>query len=197
MAQRFKAEQLKEMIRTLVREEIREVVVATINEVLTERYLRKLAESVVSARPRGVSDLDIMGDEEEPDEETPGPLSNSILAPGQENPRFKKVPKDDGVRQFHEGMDRNSMISLFFEGTKPLKESEANAPTAEELEASVGLPSREMKETIGVWNRLDEGMTQAALQRKQAGVHGVAPVVDLAVEEKRLAAARAALDRKP
>ena len=35
MAQRFKAEQLKEMIRVLVREEIKDVVKATINEVLS------------------------------------------------------------------------------------------------------------------------------------------------------------------
>ena len=43
-----------------------------------------------------------------------------------------------------------------------------------------------------------QGMMQMAVQRKQAGVHGgVTPVTDIAAEERRLAQARAALDRKP
>ncbi len=187
MAQRFKATDLKEMIRTLVREEIREVVVATINEVLTERYLRKLAESAVSARPRGVSDLDIQGDDEEPDEETPGPLSNSILGVGQDDPVFKKVPKDDAVHQFHEGMDRNQMLSLFFQGTRPLKEIEANAPTAEELETP-RMP-KELSEQADVWNKMVKGMEKIA--------EGKRPVVSQEAEEARIKKMREELSRKP
>src|SRR5512147_488005 len=95
----YKANHLKAMIREVVREEIREVVSSVISEVLAEKFLRQLAESAVASRPRGVSDIAIQGDEEEPDEDIPGPLDNHILGVGQEDPVFKKVPKDDHVRQ--------------------------------------------------------------------------------------------------
>lgn len=186
MGQRFKAEQLTEMIRTLVRAEIKEVVTQTINEVLSERYLKRLAESVVSSRPRGVADLDIQGDDEEPDEETPHALENNILAPGEENPVFKKVPDDDHVRQVDEGEKRNEMLSLFFEGTRPLKEIEANAPTAEELASR--LP-KALQEQTDVWKRMVKGMEESA-ERKR-------PIVTQEAEEARLKRLRESLNRKP
>ncbi len=187
MAQRFKAEQLKEMIRTLVREEIREVVGETINEVLSERYLRKLAESAVSARPRGVSDLDIQGDEEEPDEDVPHALANSILGVGQEDPAFKKVPREDHVRQFHEGEERDEILGLFFEGTRPLAEREAGAPTAEEL-AAPKLP-RALAEQTDVWKRMVEGMEKVEQNKR--------PVTTPQSEEARIRKLREDLDRRP
>jgi hypothetical protein len=131
----FKADQLREFVRSVVRKEIKETVASAISEVLSERYLRKLAESAVGARPRGVADLSIMGDDEEPDEEVPHALANTIQGAGQEHPRFQKEPNGNHVRQHNEEFQHNPMLSLFFEGTKPLNVVEREAGMAAEADS--------------------------------------------------------------
>lgn len=140
---KYNASQMRELIREVVRSEIKSVVAETISEVLSDRYLRHLAESAAAAQPRGVANLHIQGDDEEPDEEVPHALENSILGVGEENLVFKKEPKDDGVQQFHEGEKRNEMLSLFFEGTRPINELERDAgyaAAADDDEEGVTVP---------------------------------------------------------
>jgi hypothetical protein len=133
MATRFKATDLKEMIRSIVREEMLTVTKQAINEVLSERYLKQLAE-VAASRPRGVGrTMHIADGDDQEVEEAPHPLDNPTQGIYTRHPS----KHDDGVddeddqnferstpRLTPEGRERNEMLSLFFEGTKPLKEIE-------------------------------------------------------------------------
>jgi hypothetical protein len=145
MGKRFTSNDLKEMIRQLVREEVKDVVLETVNHVLAERYLRRLAESAVSAAPRGTNRLPIQGDDRvEGDDEAPQVLANTILGVGEEDPVFKKVPKDDGVRQHEEGYRREAdPSSIFFEGTVPITERDAQA--GYEADLYEGLPEEDRR----------------------------------------------------
>jgi hypothetical protein len=141
---KYKAEHLQEMIRGVVREEVKsllsggmmhEIVASTISEVLSERYLRKLAESAVSARPRGVASLPIAGDDTPEEEFVPQPLANTILGVGQSNPAYEHEEEDEGVVQYqpqNEGK-RNDILNMFFEGTRSI--------TSVESEAGMEMPS--------------------------------------------------------
>ena len=174
----YKADHLKEMIRQVVREEIRGVISQTISEVFAERYLKNIVESAVAARPRGVNNLSIMGDDEEEEQEIPEPLANTILGVGQEDPVFKKVPKSDGVKQFSEGKDRNEMLSLFFKDTTPFNSSELAADDhAMEgaVKESVAPPTKEESRMTEVWKTL------AGVDKPAAP----APVANVADLEKR------------
>jgi hypothetical protein len=180
MATRFKAADLKEMIRSLVRQEMKENLAEMINEVFSERYIKKLVETATTSQPRGVNHLDIMGDETE-EEETPSILANNILGVGQENPVFKKVPKEKGVKQFSEDVERNEMLSLFFEGTQPITASENAMPTpgdtdedyGNEAVAPIPVEKKEVKRMTEVWRTL-AGVDKPA----------VAPVANVAEMEK-------------
>lgn len=197
MAQRFKSSDLKEMIRSIVKQEIKEVVASTINEVLSERYLKQLAESVAVSRPRGVSGLEQMGDDatEEP---PPHPLANSRDWP------FEKhaMKHDDFVPANQQGDDDydtdyrkrgEDPTSIFFEGTRSLKEIEDNAPSEDELTnqvSSAPIPgSKKLNEQKQIWTTL------AGVKKKDNG-----PQVDAAdkaqFEEARIKRMRADLDRK-
>lgn len=121
MATRFKATDLKEMIRALVRQEIKEVVTETINEVLSDRYLKAIVEKKVGkleerleARLDALQEqrIPIQGDDPEP-EETPEVLDND-----QEGIYTKSPLKKEDV-------ERNEMLSLFFEGTEPISARDA------------------------------------------------------------------------
>lgn len=186
MATRFKSSDLQEMIRKIVRQEMKEVVAATINEVLSERYLKGLAESAVASRPRGVNNLHIQGDDVE-EEEVPHTLANTILGVGQENPVFKKVPKDDGVRQFKEGVDRNEILNLFFEGTKPLKQQEE----AVEEGISIDMENPVVAEAASKWSDLVKQADQLSEARKP-----IQAPKDPAAEEARIKRMREQLDAK-
>lgn len=153
----YKAEHLKAMIRQVVREEIKGVVSEVISEVLSDRYLKHLAESAAAARPRGVSmNLPIQGDDEN-DEETPTVLSNDILGVGEDNPAYTKESKKDGVRQFESA---NPMLSLFFEGTKPIDvgEDEDDGFDKDLIEAAraekATLPENKKRPVQEVWKEL-------------------------------------------
>jgi hypothetical protein len=117
MAQRFKAEDLKAMVRTLVRQEIKQVVAETINEVLSERYLAKLAESYT--RPAGVGpDMPVQWNrnitdprrrlqmDAEDDVEAPEVLDNEDADTYAQHPMLKDESADPS--------------SVFFEGTRPI-----------------------------------------------------------------------------
>lgn len=143
---KFKADQLHEIIRAIVRQEINEavvqkmneVVVKTINEVLSERYLTKLAENVAS-RPRGVGRTMHIADGDDHDEEgTPQPMRNDDRGIYHVHPskHDDEVEDDDaGEPQLQaEDLERNEMLSLFFEGTKPLQEVEAQVEEGVPLE---------------------------------------------------------------
>lgn len=193
MAQRFKAEQLKEMIRSLVREEIKQVVAETINEVLSERYLRKLAESVAVSRPRGVASLEQMGDDaiEEP---PPHPLANSREWPFDKHP----MKHDDHVSTEH-GEDQEDTdyrkrgddpMSMFFEGVRPIpKDDEVDVEKLRKVEQAMETP--EGKNTIGVWKKMMEGMDRVAARTGPAS----APMTQEEAE-RRLAEKRKALEVK-
>jgi len=132
MATRFKANDLQEMIRSLVRKEMKENLATMLNEVFSERYLSKIVETVSAAKPRGVNNLSIQGDgPDDEDENIPHALANDILGVGQENPVYRKEPKSDGVEQYDENTKRNDMLSLFFENTTPL-DAEQYVPDEEE-----------------------------------------------------------------
>jgi hypothetical protein len=188
MATRFKSSDLQEMIRKIVRSEMKEVVAATINEVLSERYLKGLAESAVAARPRGVNNLHIQGDEpDDEDDNVPHTLANTILGVGQENPVFKKVPKDDGVRQFKEGVDRNEILNLFFEGTKPLQRQEEKAEEGIPLD----MDNPAIAEAASKWSDLVKQADQLSETRKP-----IQAPKDPAAEEARIKRMREQLDAK-
>src|SRR5512141_1934077 len=116
MAQRFKSTDLKEMIRTLVRQEIKEVVFETINEVLTDRYMKAIVEKKVArleerleARLEALQEARIPVQGEEEDQEvTPEILANDDDGIYQESPLKK------------EGKDGSDFMSLFFEGAQPI-----------------------------------------------------------------------------
>jgi lysyl-tRNA synthetase class I len=180
---RYKADHFKAMIREVVRDEIREVVAQTIAEVLSERYLRKLVEGNATAQPRGVSDLDIEGDEPEPeDDESPGPLANSILGVGQTHRMFHKDSKKHAVKQ-HEGRSTGNpdITSLFFEGTRPLKETEEDA--------SEGVPVKEDESSR--WGEVLKEAERLSESKKPMRT------VDPSMEEARIKRMREELDRKP
>lgn len=188
---RYSAEHLKEMIRETVRSEIKRVVAETISEVLSERYLRQLAESAVAARPRGVADLPIMGDEEDPDEPVPRPLANNIRGVGQPHPRFQKTPPERQVKQYNEAaepgpraLDRNGMLSLFFEGTQPIDQRDSAASEG------VPLPVDDHPEEVSHWQELMRGAEQLSEMKKPA------KVADPSMEEARIKRMREQLDAK-
>ena len=185
MATRFKTNDLKEMIRSLVREELEGVLKSTINELLSERYLKQLAEA--SSRPRGVSqNLPIQGDEDE-EEVSPKVLSNSILGIGQKNPIFKKEPSSKRVVQHNENNQRDEMLSLFFEGTRPLSETER------EIDEGVPLPleQKPIEDMANKWKYLVEAADQAAESRRPMKV-----TRSVEAEEARLKMVREQLERK-
>lgn len=183
MAQRFKASDLKDMIRLVVREEMYDVTKMVINEVLSERYLKQLVET---SRPRGVSNLAIQGDETE-EEVKPEVLDNDIFGVGQENPVFKKVPKEDHVRQYEEGEERNEMLSLFFEGTRPLDQVES----VMEEGVPLSLDKKPVADMADRWKTLVDGANRIAESRRP-----MQSPKSLESEEIRLKMLRDQLDKK-
>lgn len=134
MAQRFKAEQLREMIRALVREEMSAVVKETISEVLSERYLKHLAEA--ASRPRGVGPTLHIADGDSSEEEgVPEVLANTTQGIYSRHPSKhsdsidgdEDEPVGPSLTTIPEGHDRNEFMSKFFEGTRPIDEFEAAA----------------------------------------------------------------------
>jgi hypothetical protein len=192
MGQRFKASDLKEMIRSIVRSEIKEVVAETINDVLSERYLRQLAEAVAVSRPRGVASLEQMGDDaiEEP---PPTPLANS-----REWPFDKHPSKHDDYVETEQGEDQDDVdyrkkgddpMSMFFEGTRSLKEIEARAPSEDDLLAQTQLPlSKNLTEQKKIWTTL-AGV-------KEVKKNDVDPNEQAKFEEARIKRMREQLDVK-
>jgi len=181
MAQRFKANDLREMIRSIVRDELREGVAQMVSDVLSERFLRQLAEVAVS-RPRGVGDtMHIQGDDYR-EELAPTPLENSEEWPFQKHP----MKHDDSV---DEGEARTGPLdSIFFEGTKPLKEDDRILE--ERVERAVSSP--EGQNTIEVWRKLSRGMEERAMATRPMQ----APMTQEEAE-RRLAEKRKALEVKP
>ena len=180
MATRFKATDLKEMIRLLVREEMRGVIKETIDEVLSERYLRQLAET---AMPR--KDVKVQ------EEETPQVLANVSAMPQNRDEEYRVAP--DNLRNIgmSENDTRNEMLSLFFEGTKPLNESEMQAPEIEEgvkIEALVK-KSPGKKSMTEVWRQL------AGVNKQTQSAPANAEALE-AREEKRLKMLRESLERQ-
>jgi len=150
MATRFKATDLKDMIRSIVKEEMLSVSKQAINEVLSERYLKQLAE-VAASRPRGVGRTMHIADGDDQDvEDAPQVLDNPTQGIYSRHPskHSDSIDDDDGQdfersspRLSPEGKDRNEMLSLFFEGTKPLKEIE------DRIEEGIPLEKIEAKNT--------------------------------------------------
>lgn len=141
MAQRFKAEQLKEMIRVLVREELTGAVKSAINEILSERYLKQIAE-VAASRPRGVGrTLHIADGDDNYDEGTPEILANTTQGiygkhPMKHDDRLEDdEPEEQGptLTTIPEGIERDDMMAKFFEGTRPINEIDADAGVSFEI----------------------------------------------------------------
>jgi hypothetical protein len=175
---RFKAGDLQEMIRTIVRQEIREVVSTTINEVLSERYLkevaRRVSEAATISRPRGVASLEIMGDDAV-EEEPPEPLDNDSKWPFEQHP----IKKEQLVRESRDPME------MFFEGTRPLADLEKEADDAVVVKTDRAIATPEGQNTVEVWRKLAEGMDRKAVQARPMQV---SPEEQLRrLEEKRRA----------
>lgn len=172
MATRFKATDLKEMIRSIVKEEMLAVTKQAINEVLSERYLKQLAETA-SSRPRGVGrTMHIADGDDQEVEEAPHPLDNPTQGIYQRHAIKHDDEIDEDVAPARsltpEGRERNEMLSLFFEGTKPLQEIEDRQEEGiplEKIEAkNTGRrPMNEVwKELAGVGTKTAAKMTPAA-----------------------------------
>lgn len=219
MAQRFKAEQLKEMIRVLVREEIRSVVKETINEVLSERYLQKLAE-VAASRPRGVGrTMHIADGDDQEDEGTPEILRNDSDGIYTKHPmKHSDGLEDDEPEQLApvsfvpEGMERNEMISLMFEGTRPINEIDAEVGVVEGQEDE-GVPvmgmqqlrpprvrQRKQQGQLGFGNNANPEGIRALIGLKEGKTLDTADrriaEGQVAMEERRLEQYRKSLERK-
>ncbi len=201
MGHRFKVEELREMIRALVRSEIKSVVVETINEVLSERYLKRLAEAAAS-RPRGVGPtMHIADGDDHEEEEAPRVLSNPTRGVYGKHPMKHDDQLEDDEPQQHlttipEGVERDDMMSMFFEGTKPLAEIEAKA------EEGVPLPIEREERRAAEEGR--QPITE--VWRTLAGVKPVSPAAAPSPEERaalekreadRLRMIRESLERKP
>ena len=161
---KFKADQLHEMIRSIVRQEIdeavikrmNEVVVKTINEVLSERYLKQLAENI--ARPRGVGPTLHIADGDDNEEEGVPPIGPQNFG-GRDIYGKHPMKRDDEIDEQAEepelraeNIDRNDMLSLFFEGTRPLEEVEESDGVP--LEKIMPQARGEKKQITEVWRTL-------------------------------------------
>jgi len=198
MAQRFKAGDLQEMIRKIVRQEIKVVVTETINEVLSERYLKQLAESMAVSRPRGVSSLEQMG-EDAIEEPPPHPLAN-----GREWPFEKHPMKHDDAVDTRNNDDKDYDVdyrkksddptSIFFEGTRSLSDIEAHAPSEDELlnrVQSTPIPgSKKMDEQKKIWTTL------AGVGNQNRSDPQIDAAAKAQFEEARIKRMREELDRK-
>ena len=208
MATRFKATDLKEMIRSIVKEEMLSVTKQAINEILSERYLKQLAE-IAASRPRGTGRTLHVADGDDNDvEDTPVVLGNSTKGIYSRHPsKHDDDPEDDdqnfdrsAPRLTPEGKERNEMLSLFFEGTKPLPNSGPDTEAASFEELGIELPSEAApppmpKQTAGrrpiteVWKEL------AGVDKAKAPAP-VASQADLEKrEETRLKMLRESLER--
>ena len=178
MATRFKSTDLKEMIRLIVREEMTGVVKEAINEVLSERYLKQLAEA--SVRPRGVGPTLHIADGDDNDvEEAPVMLRNDHEGIYYRHPsKHDDEPEEEqelSSPPMAENIARDEMLSLFFEGTKPLKEVEASVEEGIPLENIMPEPHRHgqaRRPMTEVWQKL-------------AGVEKKEPTRELNDREKR------------
>jgi hypothetical protein len=151
MAQRFKANDLKEMIRTIVKQEIRQVVVETINEVLSDRYLRRLAETVAVSRPRGVASLEQMG-EPALEEDPPRALEQEDEWPYRKHP----LKHDDEIDESSDPM------VMFFEGTKPLDQVEKEKEALVEQKTNRALASPEGQNVMAIWKKIADRVDKKA-----------------------------------
>lgn len=200
MATRFKANDLQAMIRSIVREEMVDVVKGAINEVLSERYLKQLAEA--SVRPRGVGPTLHIADGDDNDvEEAPTILSNPTRGIYNKHPMKHDDELDDDDENCEpelttENVERNEMLSMFFQDTKPLNEVEARQDEGIPLERIIpeGAAFPQRKTTQGAKRPIAE------VWRELAGVKkDVAPAANMEAlekrEEMRLKMLRESLDR--
>lgn len=184
--------QLGEMIRLIVKQEIRETVMSTINEVLSERYLRQLAESAAS-RPRGVGRTMHIADGDDNDEEgTPSIMRNNDRGIYAKHPSIHEdKPEEDSPNapELSEDHERNEMLSMFFEGTKPL--------TQVEEQADEGIPLEVLNEKFNIAARAktDVRHFKDLFDGANAKSVGLRIQKDPVAEERRIAALRESLDR--
>jgi hypothetical protein len=115
MATRFKSTDLKDMIRSIVREEMKSVVAAAINEVLSERYLKEMAQRMVEAQRPRLRET-ILGTTREPEEETPEPLDNDTEGIYTKNPIKKGVSE----MSLPEALAENNPLAYLYEGVSPI-----------------------------------------------------------------------------
>lgn len=115
MATRFKSTDLKDMIRSIVREEMKSVVSAAINEVLSERYLKEMAQRMVEAQRPRLRET-ILGTTREPEEETPEPLDNDTEGIYTKNPIKKGVTE----MSLPEALAENNPLAYLYEGVQPI-----------------------------------------------------------------------------
>jgi hypothetical protein len=187
----YKADHLKEMIRSVVRQEIKEVVTNVIAEVLSERYLKQLVE-VNASRPRGVGrTMHIADGDDQDDEGTPEVLPNPTQGIYRKHPmkHSDSLEDDEPQTTMPEGKQRDEMLSLFFEGTKPLKQIEEQVQEGIPLEKIADEPSDGRRPLTEVWATL-------AGVKKQPSASPPADASELEKrEELRLKRLRESLER--
>ena len=186
---KFDGNALKGMIRSIVREEMSVVVKEAINEVLSDRYLKQLAE-VAASRPRGVGrTMHIADGDDQEDEGTPEILKNVTQGIYQKHPSvhddgIDESSEEDSGELTTENFSRNDMLGMFFEGTKPLNESEESHEE--------GIPHALIEKKIGV----DVSRFGDILKATEKRAAKKAPMTrDPETEAARLKALRESLDR--
>jgi hypothetical protein len=180
---RMKGTDLKEMIRAIVHEEMRTVVTEVINEVMTERYMKKVVAEALneqrapSRAPLALRDLEediSTQDDEEDDLPAPHRLANTTKGVYDRHPIKKEV---------REQVARDPRMSMFFEGTKPLDEVEEKYAEGVPL-AKPGV----VEEAAERWKKVLQATDERAAASRPVSVQ------DPELIEKRLAARRAALE---
>lgn len=174
---KLNAEDLKKFIREVVREVVKE----TIAEELSERYIRGLVKEASSRNDR--SDLEIrLDDDGEARDRTPHALPNSDAGIYQKHPTKKEsIFRRPPPPPLPPVLAKDELSSIFFEGTRPIDEIEA------EHDEGVPLETPQMEELTAKWKHLVEGSNSRAAE-KTPMKH------DPAAVEARLKARREALE---
>ena len=183
------SKELFEVVRQVVRDEIRKVLPEMVARHLTEQYIKKaLAEQVVSAPskrvlpkqeyhlPNNLREI-IAGDPEE--EEIPEPMSNDTQ--GIYEPANPLIKKNEAVAKL---LSRNNPMAAIYEGLDPI---EPEGSTAGQPSVDV----RNMAKATGMdfekMNAMMEGMERSAARK-------VAAPVSTEAQERELERKRKALE---
>jgi hypothetical protein len=174
MAARFKATDLKDMIRVLVREELENSIRSVVNEIFSERYLQQLMNEAVGNRTlsSGLSVRDLNeGVEIEEEPMIPRPKVRPTPRP----PQMTRENLREKFRREVFGDERDEL----FEGVSPINEVEQQEAEGIPLDA---LPIEDLSSK---WKKLSEGLEQKA--RDSSPMRQTPQAIERELEAKRRA----------